>query len=107
MARGYERWQVMHDSTVSSTYTSNPVLTVDLASISLSWRTNTTASSPLTVQGTLDNGFSGLTLVENSWSLLTAATSQGLVTIDPGIRWIRTIAGSADSTATVILQGWS
>ena len=107
MARGYERWQVMHDSTVSSTYTSSPVLAVDLATISLSWQTNTTASSPLTVQGTNDNGFSNLTLVENSWSLLTAITSRGMVTIDPGCRWIRTIAGSADSTATVILQGWA
>jgi hypothetical protein len=107
MARGYERWQVMHDSTVSSTYTSNPVLVVDMASIALSWKTNTTASSPLTIQGTLDNGLSIGTLQENTWSLLTLMASQGLVTIDPGVRWVRTIAGSADSTATVILQGWS
>lgn len=103
---GYPVLQVMHDSTVSSTYTSNPYLVQDLASISVSWVSNTGSASVLTVQATNDNGFTAA-LVEGSWSLVTAIVAKGLYTVDPGARWTRIISPSVDSLSTVNLAGWA
>ena len=103
---GYERNKVLFNSANSSTYTSNPQLTVDLATISLSVETVAAAASLFTVQGTNENGFTSA-LRAGAWSNLTTLTVPGMYTIDAGPRWTRVLRSSIESNATVILQGWA
>ena len=103
---GYERNKVLFNSANSSTYTSNPQLTVDLATISLSVETVAAAASLFTVQGTNENGFTSA-LRSAAWSNLTTLTVPGMYTIDAGPRWTRVLRSSIESNATVILQGWA
>ena len=103
---GYQTRNVIHDSTISSTYTSNPILIVDYASMSLSYVTNVASASTLTVWQSDDDGLT-VALSEPSWSVVTSLTGKGLYTIDPGARWLRTTCPSLDSTTTIILQGWT
>lgn len=102
--RGYERHHVVFNSANSSTYTSNPVLTADAATLSLSWTTVSGTASRLTVQGSNDQGFTGAI---TNWSTITALTAQGFYTVDPGARWMRIQRHSEESQATTQLQTWN
>ena len=103
---GYEKSKVLFNSANSSTYTSNAQLTVDLATISLSIETVTTASSLWTVQGTNENGFTSA-LRNAGWSNLTTLVAQGMYTVDAGPRFVRVLRHSLESLATVTMQGWA
>ena len=103
---GYERhWQVFTGtSTDSSTYTSNPYLVVDAATISVSIQTADTGASRFTLQASNDHGLNA-TIV--NWSTVTAITAQGFYTIDPGARWHRWQRSSLESLSTVHQQHWA
>lgn len=103
---GFQTNLTLHDSTISSTYTSNPILIVDYASMSLSYVTNVASASTLTVWQSNDHGLT-TALTEPSWSVITSIRGPGIYTIDPGARWLRTTCPSLDSTSTIILQAWT
>jgi len=90
----------------SSTFTSSAQFVGDYAFMTVSWATDTTAASRLTLQGTNEDGFRASL---NTWSNLTgitqASTVAGLYTIDTGFRWIRAQRGSEESLAIVDMFG--
>ena len=95
---------VMLDHTggaVSSATTSGAFLIADLAQISLSVATVTTFASRISVQGCNVDGLTA-TIPDGMWSTLTALTAPGVVTIDPGVRWLRVASASS---CTVELTG--
>lgn len=91
-----------------SAFTSRAIMVADFRDMSLSIQSSTASASNITVQGSNAEGFA--TAIANAtWSNLTVIATQGIQTIDPGIRWIRAIrdgiAVSAASNTTVTLQG--
>ena len=86
---------------ISSATTSPAFLVADLGQMALSIETRTTFASIITVQGTNREGFAA-TIPDAAWSNLTAITSPGVFTIDPGMRWLRVASASS---VTVILSG--
>ena len=101
---GYERNKTVFNSAVSSTYTSTDYLIIDAATLSVSWTTVNAVSSRLTIEASNDHGITGA--ITNR-STLTAITTPGFYTLDPGARWVRFRRGSEESTATVQLQTWN
>ena len=93
------------DSATSSTYTSSAFFWGDFEYGSVQWSDG--GNSTLTIQGCNEDGFGGTSVNATSgvtWSNLTAITSAGLYTIDPGPRWIRAQRNSADSLSQVFIQ---
>ena len=101
-----------------STNTSAPYFVGDFRLLTLSYSTiGQNGASRLTVQGSnadglRDTGLGGATS-DAGWSLITGVNmvgvAPGMVTIDPGFRWLRThvtpFVDSALSYTTVILNG--
>ena len=100
---GYERSWVALSSAQTSTYTSNPFLVADAATLSVSVITAAAVSSTVTIQGSNDDGLSASIA---NWSTVTGVTAPGLYTIDPGARWLRVQRGSLDSATSVKFQTW-
>ena len=98
---GTAKFKSIFSSTFSSTYTSPWQLVADAATISVSWSTVNTSSSLFTIQGSNDEGTQSA--ITNA-STVTAITSQGIYTIDPGIRWLRFQRHSLESLATANLN---
>lgn len=93
------------DSVATSTYTSNPALVVDYAQAqSLSVITSNTGLSRHTVEGSLADGFS-TAIPNDSWSVVTVLTADGVYTVDPGLRWLRVARSAIDSQTTVRFSG--
>ena len=90
-------------SAQSSTFTTASVLVADFDNLTVSWATDTTAASVYTIQGTNVDGF-GAALAEGDWSNITAMASQGIFTIDPGVRWLRGLRNSNESVSISRLQ---
>ena len=100
-------YTVRHDffdgsSAGSSTYTSNAYCVADLRQMAVSWNTDAADASNLTVQASHEDGFTAALTV---WSTLTTIPLAGVYTIDPGMRWMRTLRGSEESLAVVTLSG--
>lgn len=87
---------------------STPVFVGDFRFMSISVESSTGSASRYTVQISDADGF-GTAIREGEWSTGTVLTSQGVQTVDPGIRWVRvqrdTISLSASSNATIRLAG--
>jgi hypothetical protein len=79
----------------------------DARLITLSIRSSTASASRYTISGSNDNGFQAA-IAEGSWSNMTTIVSQGIYTIDPGVRWIRAeqpvFSLSATSANTMIIN---
>ena len=87
---------------VSSATTSGAFMIADYGQMSLSVQTVTPFVSLVTVQGTNADGLSAA-IPDGAWSTLTALTGGNqMVTIDPGVRWLRVASASS---CTVILSG--
>lgn len=105
-------YQYTHDHTLlganSTATVSGPVFIGDYRQMSLSVESSTGSASRYTVEISNANGFDRAIRAQE-WSTGTALTSQGVQTIDPGIRWIRAvrdaISVSASSNATIRLSG--
>ena len=89
-------------STQSSTYTSDWHLVADWNVMAVSWYTDETAASLLTLQGSLDDGLSSA--IANTSTVTTVTVAGAIYTIDPGVRWIRAQRGSEESLAITQLQ---
>ena len=85
----------------SSATTSGAFLIADLGQIALSVLTVTTFASRISVQGCNADGLTAA-IPDGAWSTLTALTAPGVVTIDPGMRWLRVASASS---CTVELTG--
>jgi hypothetical protein len=90
-------------SATSSTYTSNPFLVGDAATISVSIVTQVAVTSRFTLQASNDQG---LTAGVTNWSNVTAIVGEGFYSIDPGARWHRWLRSSLESLSTVQQQMW-
>jgi hypothetical protein len=103
MATTYTRRVSLFDgsSGQSSTYTSDWHLLADFEYLSLSWHTDTTAGSRLTLTASNDDGL-GSSIANTS--NVTAITVAGIYTIDPGMRWLRAERPSSESLAIVNMQ---
>lgn len=103
----YSRNEVLLGA-ANSNFTSPAYLIGDFRQASLSWQTSTGSASVLTVQLSNADGFTSA-IPEAAWSTGTLLTSQGMQTIDPGVKWLRVIRDSiqvsASSNATVTLFG--
>lgn len=85
----------------SSTYTSSWQLMADYEIMSVSWHTDGTDASRLTLTASNDDGF-GSTIANTS--TVTGITVAGIYTIEAGMRWLRAERGSEESLAIVNLQ---
>ena len=92
----------------TSTSTSNPELVADFRQLALSITSSTASSSRYTVWGTAADGLQSA-LQAQDWSVATTIVSQGVFTIDPGLRWLKverdSISVSAASNVTFWLHG--
>ncbi len=87
----------------------------DFRQMSLSIHSSTASASRYTVVGSNLDGFNTAlgnaspTASNESWSIVTTVTSQGIFTIDPGFRWISAfrdnVSVSATSNTTIIFNG--
>lgn len=106
MARyGYTKNVVMLDSASanSSARTSGSFLISDAGQISLSYLTNLTSVSTITVRISNDDGLSaGAGAI--TWSTLSRVGAQGIYQITPGPRWISVVRDAIDSQASVTLN---
>ena len=87
----------------SSTFTSNSILIADYDNLTVSWLTDTTATSRFTIEGTNSDGLT-VTIPDASWSVVTTVLADGIYSIDPGIRWLRGRRASNESLAIAELQ---
>jgi len=85
----------------SSTYTSDWHLIADYERITASWLTDAAVASPLTIQGSNDDGLRASITNTSNISVVAAA---GVFTIDPGNRWLRAKRSSNESLSIVQLQ---
>ena len=88
-------------SAQSSTYTSDWHLLADYEYLSLSWHTDGTDASRLTLTASNDDGLGSA--IANT-STVTGITVAGIYSIDPGMRWLRAERGSEESLAIVNMQ---
>lgn len=86
----------------SSTYTSDWHLVADWNIMAVSWYSDTTSSSLLTISGSLDDGLNSA--IANTSTITTVTVGGAIYTIDPGVRWLRAERGSEDSLSIVQLQ---
>lgn len=96
----------------NSNLTGNPWFVGDAATISISIVSSTGSASRYTILGTNDDGFQSAlgtpsqTVPAGGWSIVTVLTSQGVYTVDSGLRWINScrtvIDTSAASNVTII-----
>jgi hypothetical protein len=103
MATTYTRRVALFDgsSGKSSTLTSDWHLLADYEYLSLSWHTDTTATSVLTLTASNDDGLRSAVV---DTSFVTAITDAGIYAIDPGMRWLRAERASDESLAIVNMQ---
>lgn len=105
----YSKLHVMLGSASAATR-SAPVFIGDFRQMSLSIESSTASASRYTFQGSNAEGFQAA-IREAEWSSLTVITTQGLQTVDPGLRWLRCdrddISVSAASNTTISLNGSS
>jgi len=87
----------------SSTVTSNPALVADAGQISLSITSVAAVASNWTVQGTNAEG-SRAAIAEGEWSTVSVINAQGIFSITPGMRWIRTQRPAVNSLASIVLS---
>ena len=103
----YSRSVVLLGASTSTT-TSNPELIADYKQLALSIISSTGSSSRYTVWGTAMDGLQSA-LQAQDWSVATTIVSQGVFTIDPGLRWLKierdAISVSASSNVTMALHG--
>jgi hypothetical protein len=85
----------------SSTYTSDWHLVADYETLAVSWHTDGTDASLLTLTASLDDGF-GSTIANTS--TVTTITVAGVYAIDAGLRWLRAERGSEESLGITNLQ---
>ena len=85
-----------------STLTAGPYFVGDFETMSMSWSSSTAASSTLILTASNDDGLTAGTSIA-TYSTISTVGAQGLFTIDPGMRWLRAVRASADSTCVVIL----
>jgi hypothetical protein len=93
----------------NSTLTSAPQLVDGYRQLSISITSAGTIAGDVLVYGSNINGFDAALPSSLSFSLVTTISSQGIYTVDPGMRWLlvereNTLAGSALSNATIMLQ---
>ena len=101
MLNAYER-QIVLLKGLNSDMTSSAAFTGDYRTMTI--QIDAIAGSMITIQGSNDDGFRSSIA---TWSNLTAITSAGMFTIDPGVRWIRVQRASADTDNTITLFGRS
>ena len=107
MSRGYAKHLLVFNSANSSTYTSNAFFVQDAATISVSVQTVVATASTITIQGSNDHGLNDSAATVAAWSTVTALTAfPALVTIDPGLRWLRFQRGSQESLSTTQMATW-
>lgn len=85
----------------SSAYTSASYLVADFNQFALSWDTDTTTASRMTLQGSNDDG---TTSSIGTWSNITGITAAGIYVVDTGVRWVRALRNSNESLARVRVQ---
>lgn len=108
MSRGWPKHILVFNSANSSTYTSPAYLVQEAATISVSHQTVVATASVLTIQGSNDHGLDNSSATVAAWSTVTALTAFPiLVTIDPGIRWLRFQRTSVESNATTQMTVWN
>lgn len=108
MSRGWSKHIVVFNSANSSTYTSPAYLVQEAATLSVSVHTVVATASTLTIQGSNDHGLDNSSATVAAWSTVTALTAfPALVTIDPGLRWLRFQRGSQESLSTTQLVTWN
>lgn len=108
MSRGYPKHTLVFNSANSSTYTSPAYLVQDAATISVSVATVVATASTLTIQGSNDHGLNDSAATVAEWSTVTALTAFPIiVTVDPGIRWLRFLRGSQESLSTTQMATWN
>ncbi len=90
-------------SVQSATFTSASVLVADFDNVSLSWLTDTTAASRYSVEASNAEGFDAA-IPDATWSNITTVLADGIYTVDPGVRWIRTLRSSLESLSISALQ---
>jgi len=92
----------------TSTTTSTPQCVADFRMLSLSIISSTGSSSRYTVWGTAVDGLQS-PIQAQDWSVATTIVSQGVFTIDAGLRWMKierdNISVSASSNVTMTLHG--
>lgn len=99
---GYTRQAVLGGSATSSTVTQGPVLVADWNAIALSVATAAAVASNHTLQASNDNGLQSSIV---TWSNLSVIAAQGMVKVDSGVRWVRILRPSVDSTTVYTFAG--
>lgn len=99
----------------NSLLTGNPFWAGDYDAITISIQSSTASASRYTILGTNLDGFQSTlssanpTIPAGGWSIVTTITSQGIYTIDPGVRWLMpvrdNVSVSASSNATFVFEG--
>lgn len=90
----------------NSNLTGQPWFVGDAATLTVSIQSSTGSASRYTILGSNADGFQtalgtpSQTVPAGGWSFITAITSQGLYTIDPGFRWINSVRTVIDTSAT-------
>ena len=102
---GYSQQWMPLTSTNTSTYTSPAYAVIEYAAQSVSIQTLNAVTSLFTIQATNVDG-STTSIAEGNWSNVTAITSQGIYTLDPGARWMRVLRSSLESFSTVAASFW-
>ena len=101
---GYTRNVVMKASSAdSSTITSNSVLVADAAQITISIVSVAAVAGNWTLKGTNADGFSAA-IAEGEGSNVSVIAAQGLYSVTPGARWVRTLRPTVNSLASIVLS---
>lgn len=85
----------------SSNVTSASYLVADYTLLSVSWDTDTTTASTLTLQSSNEDG---LTASITTWSNLSGITQQGTYIVNTGFRWMRALRNSNESLSRARVQ---
>ena len=83
--------------------TSNAACVADANQISLSITSVAAVASTWTVQGTNAQGFTAA-IAEGEWSTVSVINAQGIFSVTPGMRFIRTLRPAVNSLASVVLS---
>jgi len=101
---GYTRRVVLKGSSAdSSTVTSNAMLVADANQISASIVSVAAVASNWTVQGSNADGFTAA-IAEGEWSTVSVIAAQGIFSVTPGMRWIRTLRPAVNSLASIVIN---
>ena len=101
---GYTRNVIAKASSAdSSTVTSNSILVADANTITVSITSVAAVASNWTLQGTNADGFSAA-IAEGEWSNISIIAAQGIYSITPGARWVRTLRPAVNSLASIVIS---